>query len=171
LFSNAALCFPASLITTTCVVQTAAAACQAILLGGWQDVMSAQAPLPAAYACKRLATPVQLPAEMLPDEDQQDPSSSASEVIIHLMKTTGTLVYLALLHGLPAIFQASTQNVLTGVCWTANGLNNHKDSVCMVHEVKHSSQFRQKKLARRQYQWAAGLSCMVNSCSLDPGHC
>jgi hypothetical protein len=62
---------------------------------------------------------------VLPDEDQQEPTSLASEAIIHLLKTTGTLIYIALLHGLPAIFQAAAFNLHTGVCCTANGLNNH----------------------------------------------
>jgi hypothetical protein len=41
-------------------------------------------------------------------------STPASDIILHMLKNTGSIVYVALLHGLPAIFDAATKNVLTG---------------------------------------------------------
>lgn len=44
----------------------------------------------------------------------QQGSPPALNQIVHMLKTTGTLTFLALLHGMPAIFDAAHKNVLTG---------------------------------------------------------
>lgn len=41
----------------------------------------------------------------------------ADDVILHMLKTTGVLAYVALLHGCPAIFEAAALNNLTGGDW------------------------------------------------------
>lgn len=43
-------------------------------------------------------------------------SPAAFDVIVHLLRTTGSLAYVALLHGSPGIFEAAARNVLTGRC-------------------------------------------------------
>ena len=48
------------------------------------------------------------------DAAGQQGSRPALNQIVHMLKTTGTLTFLALLHGMPAIFDAAHKNVLTG---------------------------------------------------------
>lgn len=105
------------------VVISSADKTPALLLSGLQDIMLAGVDVPKLSAedmptaAASFATSSRVAAESSgSDSGMTDAprNTPASDLILQMLKNTGSMAYVALLHGLPAIFDAATKNVLTG---------------------------------------------------------
>jgi hypothetical protein len=54
------------------------------------------------------------PAAAAGDDEMPEANSPAFEAMVHRMRRFSTLAFIVLLHGLPCIMEASSQNLHTG---------------------------------------------------------
>lgn len=92
--------------------------------------------IPTVYAVSRSTS--RSSSSRSASSDPEPPT--AYDVIVHLLTTTGRLMYVALLHGYESLFAASARNLRTGVCEFAGRAANHwADRQAGRQSVNHNS--------------------------------